>query len=164
MNKVLLNNIKVIVIKVLFIIMFIYVLFFLIFGLFKINNKSMDPSIKGGSLLLIYRLNKNYNVGDVVVFNHDNKKSVARIIALSEDVVSLNTSGDFITKDSDRIKTYSKNVITDNSISYPYRVGSNKIFVAFDNREYTSDSREYGAIDKKEIIGKVITILTTRDI
>ena len=164
MNKILLNNIKVIAIKVLFIFMFIYILFFLIFGLFKINNKSMDPSIKGGSLLLIYRLNKNYNVGDVVLFTHDNKKEVARIIALSEDVVSLNTEGDFITKDSDKIKTYYKNIIPNNSISYPYRVGSNKVFVSFDNREYLADSREYGAIDKKDIIGKVITVLSTRDI
>ena len=164
MNKVLLNNLKVIGIKVLFIFMFIYVLFFLIFGLFKINNKSMDPSIKGGSLLLIYRLNKNYNVGDVIVFNHDNKKEVARIIALEKDVVSLNMNGDFITKDSDKIKTYYKNIIPDNSVSYPYRVGSNKVFVSFDNRNYTNDSREYGAIDIKDIEGKVITILSTRDI
>ena len=164
MNKVLLNNLKVIGIKVLFIFMFIYALFFLIFGLFKINNKSMDPSIKGGSLLLIYRLNKNYNVGDVIVFNRDNKKEVARIIALEKDVISLNMNGDFITKDSDKIKTYYKNIIPDNSVSYPYRVGSNKVFVSFDNRNYTNDSREYGAIDIKDIEGKVITILSTRDI
>ena len=164
MNKILLNNIKVISIKLLFIFIFIYILFFQIFGLYKLKNTSMDPSIKGGSMLLIYRLNKNYNVGDVILYKHDNKEYIARIIALEKDVISLNIDGDFITQNNNKIETYHSNVIPDNDIKYPYRVSSKKVFVAFDNRKYTSDSREYGAIDIKDIKGKVITTLTTRDI
>ena len=141
-----------------------YITFFKIFGLTRINNISMRPSIGPGSLLLYYRLNNNYEVGDLITFTKDNKRYVLRVIGTSNDIISINLNGEFINSNRKELpKEYSKNRVS-NDISYPYKVGSNKVFVVGDNREEVDDSRVFGSIDVNIIDGKVIGLLKTKDL
>lgn len=165
-KKKLKNAIKTLVIKIIFIIIMIYVMFFLIFGLTRMSDLSMKPTINSGCLVLYYRLDKDYHVGDVVTFKKDGKRYVSRIVATQNQTLSLNVQGDFMTNEAnEQHQTYFDNYIPENSpIKYPYKVGSNQVFVAGDYRLETDDSREFGAIDVSLIDGKVISFLQTRDI
>lgn len=160
------NAIKTLIIKIIFIIVIIYVMFFLIFGLTRMSDISMKPTINSGCLVLYYRLDKEYHVGDVVTFRKNGKRYVSRIVATQNQKLSLNVEGDFMTNEgNDQPQTYFENYIPENSpIKYPYQVGSNQVFVVGDYRLETDDSREFGAIDVSLIDGKIISFLQTRDI
>ena len=162
----LMNNIKVLVIKTIFIALLFYITFFWIFGVTRMRNLAMRPSIEPGSLVLYYRLDKDYHVGDVVTFEKDGKRYVLRIVATQNQTVSLNSNGEFLTNDAnEQHQTYFENIIPeDSSITYPYKVGNNQVFVVGDYRVETEDSRTFGAINMDIIDGKVISILQTKDI
>jgi signal peptidase I len=49
-------------------------------------------------------------------------------------------------------------------IEFPYTVPEDSYFVLCDYRTAAADSRNYGAISKADIIGKVITVLRRRSI
>ena len=165
-KKRLKNGIKTLVIKIIFIAILIYVMFFLIFGLTRMNDLAMKPSINSGCLVLYYRLDKEYHVGDVVTFKKDGKRYVLRIVATQNQLLSINTQGEFMTSEgNEQPQTYFENLLPEESkIKYPYQVGENQVFVVGDYRLETEDSREFGAIDVSLIDGKVISFLQTRDI
>ena len=48
--------------------------------------------------------------------------------------------------------------------TFPLTVGEGQVFVLGDARENATDSRVYGAVEVKDTLGKVITILRRRDI
>ena len=126
----------------------------------------MSPNIAAGDLLLYYRLDKNYQIGDVVTFKMDDKRYVLRIIALEGQVITLNTEDEFlIDGEIEYHKTYFENSFPNGSrVSYPYRVPKNKVFVVGDYRTNSNDSRLFGAIDVNSIDGKVISLIQTKDI
>ena len=159
-------NIIMLIKKTVFILLLFYVLFFHIFGFTRIPNESMAPNIAAGDLLLYYRLDKDYNAGDVVTFVKDGKRYHLRVIATAGQVISLNTEGEFLVNgDLETHQTYLQNVIPKKSdIHYPYVVGKGKVFVVGDYRSSTNDSRIFGAIDTKIIDGKVISLLQTKGI
>lgn len=165
-KKLIIDNIKMLIRKTVFIVLLFYVLFFHIFGFTRIPDQSMSPSIAAGDLLLYYRLDRDYNVGDVVTFMKDGKRYSLRIVAKEGQVISTNTEGEFLVDgDLEDYPLYLKNVIPKmSSIQYPYTVEKGKVFVVGDYRSYTKDSREFGAIDMSIIDGKVISFLQTKDI
>lgn len=160
------RSLRNVIIKFLFIALLIYVCFFWVFGLTRMKDLSMRPTIQPGSLVLYYRLDKNYVVGDVVTYKKDGKRYISRIIALPNDEVYLSNNGDFITKNgSETHQVYFENVIPeDSTIRYPYKVGANQVFVLGDYRIEANDSRSFGAIDINSIDGKVISFMQTKDI
>ena len=165
-KKRLISGIRALVVKIIFTIVLLYIMFFVVFGLTRMNDISMKPAINSGCLVLYYRLDKDYQVGDVVTFKKDGKRYVSRIIATQNQTISLNVEGDFMTSDNnEQSQIYFDNVIPENSnVKYPYKVGENQVFVAGDYRLEINDSREFGAIDMSLIDGKVISFLQTRDI
>ena len=165
-KQLLKDNIIMLIKKTVFLLLLFYVLFFHIFGFTRIPNDSMSPNIAAGDLLLYYRLDKNYNVGDVVTFVQDGKRYHLRVLATAGQVVSLNTEGEFLVNgDLETHQTYLQNVIPKKSdVHYPYVVEKGKVFVVGDYRSSTDDSRMFGAIDTKIIDGKVISLLQTKGI
>lgn len=168
-NKALLiANIKVLIKKFIFIVLLFYVLFFHIFGLIRIRDNAMVPNIAAGDLLLYYRLDREYHIGDVVYFSKDDKKYILRVIAVEGDVITKNSDGDFlINGEVEYHETYLKNEFPNKKekhISYPYRVPKDKVFVVGDYRSEYDDSRTFGSISTGIIKGKVISLLQTKDI
>lgn len=165
-ESLLVMNIKVLIKKVIFIVLLIYIMFFYIFGFVRIKNNAMTPNIAAGDLLLYYRLDKKYNVGDVVTFNLNNRNYILRVIAVEGDIVSKGSNGDFlINGDIEYHKTYLENSFPSfNRVKYPYKVPKGKVFVVGDYRSEYNDSRVFGAISTDTIKGKVIGLIQTKDI
>lgn len=82
----------------------------------RVVGDSMLPTLKSGVILVFIR-RRHYAIGDVVIFRHDSKEMVKRIVAIS---------------------------------------GSNCFDVRGDNSNYSTDSRQFGAIEGRAIIGAVI--------
>lgn len=163
-KNLLIVNIKVLIKKFIFIVLLFYFMFFFIFGITRIKDNAMSPNIAAGDLLLYYRLDKDYSIGDVVTFKKNSNRYVLRIIATEGQVITLNSDDDFLIDGQiEYHKTYMKNNMP-KKIKYPYTVPEGQVFVVGDYRSEYNDSRMFGAISTKSIDGKVISLLQTKDI
>lgn len=154
------------IVKLTFTIGIIALLLFVVFGFAVVDGNSMYPALRDGDLVMFYRLENSYTAGDIIAFHldADGKNYVKRVVAREGDVVNIdNESGYLIVNGS---------VMTDevlfpttssgDTISYPYKVPENCVFVMGDNREKSIDSRTFGAIDCGYIKGKLMLVLRTR--
>lgn len=139
--------------------------FFVIFGAWVVSYVDMQPSIQRGDVVLYYRFSPEYNVGDVVIFELDGVKRISRITAIANSTVVIPNSGDIeINGFSHGSNQYYKTYIDKEYEGKEFEVGNNQFFVLGDNRIESKDSRNFGVLDKEEIIGKVITVIRKSDI
>ena len=145
----------------------IWLLFFQIVGLTHMPNADMSPRLDAGDLLLFYRLAKDVSAQDIIVIEKaapDNPKKqlfVCRVVAVAGDVVEIT--------DDEQLKVNGHSMIEQNIFyptaryegftEYPLTLGEGQCFVLADWRIGGSDSRYFGAVEKSEILGTVITVV-----
>ena len=142
-----------------------WAIFTFIFGITQANGEAMYPRIRDGDLIVFYRINRTYNIGDVVTFDINENQRFARIVARGGDVIELSEDGQLIVNGN--IQQEEVHYPTEGfpgGITYPYTVPQSQYFVLCDFRTQSSDSRDYGAIPEDDIEGKVITLLRRRGI
>ena len=121
------------------------ILFYFNFHTVEVRGPSMEPTLKSGRRLLVsnaYWLVGPIRKKDIVVAHPDDMDDVIikRVAGLGGDKLSA----------SDSPNSYS---ITSGEA---YVVPPDTYFLIGDNRPMSSDSREFGPVNKKDIIGKVI--------
>ena len=159
-------NVRELITKLVLILCVVYIVFTYCFGMLRMKGISMIPSISDGDLVVYYRLEKEFRSGDIVVFDNGKDTYVLRIVASEGQTVDINGSGDLminghIEEDQSYFKTKEAE---DSKVKFPYVVEQGKIFVIGDYRKESKDSRIFGAIDKTEIKGKVLSILRTKNV
>jgi signal peptidase I len=143
----------------------IWVIFTFIFGLRQVRGETMYPRIRDGDLILFFRLQQDYQNGDAVAYQLDGTRHVARIVARGGDVVEMNSDGLLIVNGNVQEEEifYPTNPES-GGIEYPYTVPEESYFVLCDFRTAGDDSRLSGAISKKDLDGKIVTVLRRRGI
>lgn len=126
----------------------------------KVSGPSMEPGLYDGDRVVINRLARNFEKGDIIVFRTESgSKLVKRIIAVDGDVVSITPGKGFYVNgnEPEEAYIYSETTITDISMSYPVILNEDEYFVLGDNRMNSKDSRnsEVGVVKKEDILGKV---------
>jgi len=129
---------------------------------FIVSGSSMVPTFTNGEYLIVdelsYKLGEPER-GDVVIFRYPNDQKkffIKRIIGLPNEIVEIDGSTITITNEEteEKIKLnepYVKN-ISENNIRFELR--DDEYYVMGDNRTASSDSRYWGAVPKKLLIGK----------
>ena len=154
------------------VLVFIVVRYFLIQP-FLVDGNSMEPNFHDNEYLLIQKISYRFKEparGDVVIF-HPPQKSVyyiKRVVALPGEKIVINEDKvmiynkerpDGFELNESYVKQYEQ---TNGDLSQTLK--SDEYFVMGDNRENSSDSREFGPIDHKNIAGKVfVTIFPFSD-
>ena len=126
---------------------------------FLVSGASMEPNFSGGNYLLIdevtYRLQPPQR-GEVVVFRYpgDNKTYyIKRIVALPGEHVVV-ADGNVSVNDKVINEGYLPSGL--DTVGNVDRVlGSGEFFVLGDNRYYSFDSRQWGVVPEKNIVGLV---------
>lgn len=139
--------------------------FFVIFGAWVVSYVDMYPSIRRGDVVLYYRFSPEYNVGDVVIFEVEGRKHISRVTAIANSTVVISNNGGVEINGFD----YGSNEFYETYIDVEkenkeFEVGNNQFFVLGDNRLEGFDSRNFGVLNKDDIIGKVITVIRKSDI
>lgn len=136
-----------------------------------IISSSMVKTLMSDDLILTWKflynkripvLNINFFIGipikrnDILIFRPEGQKEdyVKRVIGLPGDEILLKDNRVFV----NGILLPEPYLINKNDIQYvnsSYKVPENKLFVMGDNRNNSRDSREFGFIDKSNVIGKV---------
>ena len=141
-----------------------WIIFSQVFMLTQCPGMGMFPAIEDGDLVLAYRLHRDYQKGDVVVYTVDGTTYLGRIVARETDVVYMDDSGTLQINGTNQggeimYPTYAKP-----GTEYPYRVQEDALYLLGDYRTQCEDSRDFGAIPMDDIQGKVITIVRRRGV
>jgi len=152
--------IKIAVILAVFLLVFTFM-----FGLHRCADASMNPAVQDGDLVLFYRLDKTYAAGDVLLLTFDGQTQVRRVVATAGDTVDITENGLMINGAlQQEPEIYQQTQRYAEGATFPLTVGEGQVFVLGDARENATDSRVYSAVDIKDTMGKVITILRQRSI
>lgn len=152
-----------------------------VFRSYQVDGPSMMPTLQNGDKLIIWKVprtwasitNESYipNRGDIVVFNqaglsefgqNDNKQLIKRVIGIPGDTVVLKNNHYTVFNDEnpngfdpDQTLGYGDNLpLTSGDNTWTVREG--QIFVSGDNRPNSLDSRSFGPIQAKQVVGKLI--------
>lgn len=160
------SEIKAFFFRLVILLIFLWLLFGVFFGITPMRGGDMFPRISAGDLLLYYRLERNYNSGDVLVFKKQGKLSTGRVVAHGGDSVEITGDGELKVNGSIVIENnvFYKTYPYEKKVKYPLKLKNGEVFLLCDYREGGKDSRYFGAISKKEIKGKVITVLRRSDL
>lgn len=139
---------------------------------YRIPSKSMEDSLLSGDFILVNKLAYNYadpGPGDVVVFKYPlnpDKNFIKRCVATEGQTVQIINKVLYV----DGVKAQNpewENFTDPHTISAeystrdnfgPYQVPKGQIFVLGDNRDNSEDSRFWGFLEKRHIIGKAIMV------
>jgi len=134
-----------------------------IFESLVIHGPSMEPTIMPGDRVLVNRIayrSRRPDRGDIIVFRIGVERFVKRVIGLPGDVIDVRDGiiyrGSEIVASEPRIASHAHK-------TRPYvltfcKVRERQVFVVGDNTDLSMDSRYFGAIPYKDIIGKVFLV------
>ena len=112
-----------------------------------VPSSSMEPAIPAGSVILGSRIFSELGRGDIIVFRHEGKTLVKRVVAVPGDTVYLDDlDGSFTVN---REKPNATRILT---------VPENCFFVVGDNRENSMDSRVWEApfVSEGTVIARLV--------
>jgi len=147
-----------------------------VFQSYEVDGPSMQPTLFNNDRLIVWKLPKTWSRitghpyipdrGNIIVFEEpslDDKQLIKRVIGLPGDRVSINNGVVTVYNkahpngfDPDTSLPYGKSThIPVTSGSLTVTVGPNQVFVCGDNRPDSLDSRYFGTVPVKDIIGKL---------
>lgn len=138
-------------------------------GIFVVDGESMHPSFKNKELVLwrkaIYQNGKEKpQRGDIVVVQYPgdplNKKYVKRVVGLPGERIDISNGKVYINKKLFREKYLFQSLITEPSGTWNIKEG--QYFVMGDNRPNSNDSRFFGAIETRFVVGRAIGVVFPR--
>lgn len=141
------------------------VIYAFLFRPFQVNGQSMYPNYENSEYVLTNLITLRFKPagrGDVVVFESPTNKEkdfIKRVIGVPGDEVMIKAGFVFVNgirlDESEYLvldgRTYAGSFIKEGE---PKIVPSNNFFVLGDNRNFSSDSREWGFVVSQKIIGK----------
>ncbi|MBO7293604.1 MAG: signal peptidase I [Clostridia bacterium] len=137
-----------------------------------VSGSSMDPTLKHGERLLISNLLYTPKAGDIVVLQveeeianrhsslYKNEPIIKRVVATEGQTVSIVNGtvyidGEALTEEYKRVPgPYDR--ADERANMAPVTISEGHIFVMGDNRGSSLDSRWFGEVDERTVIGKVI--------
>lgn len=125
---------------------------------FRVIQTSMEPNFHDGQRLVVSKLAYLFHPperGDVIIFhppNNPGKDYIKRVIGLPGETVAIRKGRVYI--DGRRLKEPYIAEVNRSGSWGPFIVGQDEYFVLGDNRDNSSDSRSWGMLPGKNIIGK----------
>lgn len=127
--------------------------------IYKINGHSMDPSFDDGDKVIAEKISyrsEQPNYGDVVIIKLPKElggiKLIKRVIGTEGDKIKIEDGQLYRNGKLVKESYINEKIINDFSET---TVPKGKFFAMGDNRNHSTDSREYGAFDVEQLEGRV---------
>ena len=134
----------------------IIVLKIFVFNFILVKGDSMNPKFKNNDFMFLNKIIYNFQSikrGDVIVLKYQNNDLIKRVIGLPKDKIKVENGKLYINN-----KEYKENYINSYKASIDFAeitLKDYEYFVMGDNRYNSYDSRNFGPITKRNIIGRV---------
>lgn len=130
----------------------------------KVSGNSMYPTMHNGDYLISEKITYRFGEpkrGEIIILKNPNDETqdfIKRIIAMPNDTIKIENDSIYVNG-----FLLSEGYLPENTPTHAgaylsegktVTAGENQYFVIGDNRNHSSDSREWGSIKKEEIIGK----------
>ncbi len=130
---------------------------------FVVDGESMHPTFEHLDYLIVDEVVYRFKAparGDVIVFRYPKNLSIfyiKRIVGLPGETVSITKGAVTITAKDGETATLGESYVVNEDATYTKKVAlkEDEYFVMGDNRPNSSDSRVWGPLPKKDIIGRV---------
>lgn len=132
----------------------------------KVSGQSMFPTMHDGDYLVTEKVTYRFGEpkrGDIIVLKNPRDESqdfIKRVIAVSGDTLKITSGGVFVNSQKLTEEYLPAETITPAGAfiteDTELKVNTNQYLVFGDNRNHSSDSREWGFITKKEIVGRAL--------
>jgi len=150
-----------------------------VFQSYQVDGPSMQTTLQNNDHLIVWKVQKTLanltgkhyipNRGDVIVFNEHtadsgsgDKQLIKRVIGLPGERVVVKNGEITVYNNQypngfspDKTLPYGKVIVTTPG-NVDVTVGENQVYVCGDNRTNSLDSRVFGPIDSKQIVGKLV--------
>lgn len=152
-----------IAIKIAAIVIVVWGVFTFVLGIMIHYGNNMHPMVRDGDLVISLRLQKPY-INAAVMYQHDGKTTVGRVIAMEGSEIDIAENGSFtVNGNAPSEEVFYPTYRADGSdIEYPYTVPQGKVFILNDFREDTNDSRSFGAVDIGDLKGTLLLTMRRR--
>lgn len=130
----------------------------------KVSGSSMVPTFQSGDYLITEKISYRFRDpkhGEIIVLKNPRDESqdfIKRIVAVPGDTLRISNNTIYVNGKAVKedylpagISTRAGSFIREGET---IKTGSNQYFVLGDNRDHSSDSREWGAVTKEEIVGR----------
>lgn len=141
----------------------LFIAFTQIFFITVANGTDMYPAILDGDIVLGYRLDKNYVKDNVVICTVNGQQVIGRVVAKGGDSVNITKDGTLYVNGTEQTGEIAFPT-TPGKQSYPYTVPEGTVYLLGDYRTQTTDSRDFGPVQQKNIKAKVVNIFRRRGI
>ncbi len=141
---------------------------------------SMNNTLKDGQHLIISDVFYSPKRGDIVVIENKEETGIdtpiiKRVIGIAGDTIEIKRDGVYLNgsllEESYAVEVgndylsygftrYDPSAANIDKTVYTYHIGEGEVFVLGDNRFHSEDSRMFGAVTEKAILGRVILRLT----
>ena len=151
-------------IKIAVVAVLIWVAFTFVLGLSVHYGNNMYPAVNDGDLTVSFRLQKPF-INAVVLYRVNGKTDVGRVIALEGSVVDISENGSLTVNGvSPAEEVFYATYQAENSpITFPYTVEPGKVFILNDFRQDINDSRTFGTVDRKDLMGPLLFTVRRRN-
>ena len=147
------DTFKYIVVGLMVLLIFIFVV-----GIQQVKGPSMEPTFVEGQLVLTNKLTYRFSKvkrNDIVVVSVNDKYMIKRVIGLPGEKIEYKDNKLYINGAIYEEKFIDTSKVITEDFSTNGMIPQGKYLVLGDNREDSQDSRDYGFISKKNIVGKV---------
>lgn len=157
-----------------------YLLFQYVFGIYYLRGNYMFPALKDGDLVMTYKLEEAVK-NDVVMYELDGETRLGRIVGYAGDTIAFSPDGELLVNGcvaSEEIfyPTAERNADENEDASSEtdgtenetdsqdvYTVPEGAVYILNDYRsEGTTDSRNFGAVPKTALKGKIFLMIRRR--
>jgi len=125
---------------------------------FFVKGASMEPNFLDGDYLIVDEISYRFETprrGEVIIFRHPLEPSqffIKRVVGLPGENVEVKDGKVYINGSELNETKYLQNIETVGNVEV--KLDKDEYFVLGDNRDASSDSRKWGEVDKKLIIGR----------
>ncbi len=138
---------------------------YFLFQPFFVKGESMEPNFENGDYLIIDEISYRFQSpqrGEIIIFKYPENLSqrfIKRIIGLPGETIDIRDGKITIYENGeaqilDESGYLSSSLFTQGNVKIS--LGENEYFVMGDNRPFSYDSRRFGVVPRKDIIGRVI--------